>query len=58
MCAMLGWFSAARVCASRGTAPAARVAGERIGQDLESDVAIEPRIARAEDLAHAAFADC
>ena len=33
------------------------VAGERVGQDLQRDVAIELRIARAEDLAHSARAD-
>jgi hypothetical protein len=33
-----------------------RIAGERLGQDLERDVAIELRVARAIDLAHAAFA--
>ena len=30
---------------------------ERLGQDLDRDVAIQLRVARAKDLAHAAFAD-
>ena len=34
-----------------------RIAGERIGQDLQRDVAIELRVARAIDLAHAPGAD-
>lgn len=33
------------------------VAGERVGQDLERDIAIQLRIARAKHLAHAAFAE-
>jgi hypothetical protein len=33
-----------------------RISGERGGQDLQRDVAIESRIARAIDLAHSAFA--
>ena len=33
------------------------IAGERVRQDLDRDVAIQLRVARAVDLAHAAFAD-
>ena len=33
------------------------IVGERLGQDLDRDVAIEPRIARAIHLAHPAHAD-
>ena len=33
------------------------VAGERVGQDLERDIAIELRVARAIHLAHPARAD-
>jgi len=33
------------------------VAGERFGQQLEGDLASEPRVARAPDLAHAARAE-
>ena len=33
------------------------IAGERVGQDLQRDVAIQLRIARAIHLAHAALAD-
>ena len=33
------------------------VAGEGVGQDLQRDIAIELRIARAKHLAHAAGAD-
>ena len=35
----------------------ARVGGERFGDQLDRDVAPEPRIARAVDLAHAAGAN-
>jgi hypothetical protein len=34
-----------------------RIISQQIGQDLEGDVAIELRVARAVDLAHAARAD-
>ncbi len=34
-----------------------RITGEGVGQELQSDIAIELRIARAIHLAHAAFAD-
>ena len=54
MCAMLGWFNEARVLASRGTREPLGVAGERLGQDLHRDIAIELRIARTEYLAHPA----
>ena len=36
---------------------AIRIAGNAGRQDLDRDVAIEPRVARAVDLAHAAGAD-
>ena len=36
---------------------AIRIVGERRRQDLDGDVAVEPRIAGAIDLAHAARAD-
>ena len=34
------------------------IGGEGRWQELEGDVAVEPRVARAVDLAHAAGADC
>ena len=55
---MCGWLSAAMARASRskrsrsdGSPAQAR------GQDLDRDRAVEPRVARAIDLAHAAGAD-
>jgi hypothetical protein len=33
------------------------VVGERVGEDLEGDIAIELRVAGAQDLAHPAFAN-
>ena len=39
------------------TREAVRIGREEVGQDLQRDVAIEPRIARAIHLAHAARAD-
>jgi hypothetical protein len=58
MSAMLGWLNAASVCAlAREPRQAIGVAGERVREDLQRDVAIERRIAGAVDLPHAAFAD-
>ena len=55
---MLGWFSEARTCASRWKrASRSAIAGEGFGQDLERDVAIQLRVARAIHLAHAARAE-
>ena len=59
MCAMFGWFSEASVWASRcEPGEAVGVVREHgFGQDLERDVAIQLRIARAIHLAHAAGAE-
>ena len=55
---MLGWLSAASTCASRWKrATPLGVLRERRGQHLDRDVAVELRVARAIDLAHAARAD-
>ena len=49
---------AASVCASRvNPREPVGVAGERVGQYLQRDIAIELRVARAECLAHPARAD-
>ena len=58
MAAMFGWFSEARVLrfALEPREPIG-VGGERLGQDLDRDVAIQLRVARAIDLAHAAGAE-
>ena len=54
---MFGWFSAASILRFALEArQAIRVARERIRQDLDRDVAIEPRVARAVHLAHPARA--
>ena len=55
---MFGWFSEARICASRSNraSRSGSVANES-RQDLDRDVAIEPRVARPIDLTHAAVAD-
>ena len=42
---------------ARESRQAIRIVRERLGQDLDRDVAIQLRIARAIDLAHAPFAD-
>jgi hypothetical protein len=57
MWAMCGWFSEARVCASRWKR--ARRSGSLANewQDLQRDVAIQRRIAGPIHFAHAAFAD-
>ena len=56
---MFGWESAATVLRlALEAAHAARGSDAvRLGQDLERDVAVEPRVARAVDLAHAARAE-
>ena len=55
---MFGWLRAAAARASRSNAAEAiGIVGERGGQDLDRDVAAEPRVARAIDLAHAAGAE-
>ena len=58
MCAMFGWFSDAKVfgLALKPREPLG-VGGERLGQDLDRDVAIQLRVACAVDLAHAARAE-
>ena len=55
---MLGWLSVASVCASRvkRASRSGSVANE-FRQDLDRDVAIEPRVARAVDLTHSACAE-
>ena len=55
---MFGWLSEASTCASR-LKRASRSGSQReeLGQDLQRDVAIELRVARAIDLAHAACAE-
>ena len=55
---MFGWFSdGERLRFAREPREPFGIAGERVGQDLDRDVAIELRIARAIHLAHAAGAD-
>ena len=52
---MFGWLSAASVCASRlNRARRSAIGANELRQDLDRDVAIELRVARAIDLAHAA----
>ena len=58
MIAMFGWLSDARTFASRLEAgDSFRVCRERLGQDLDGDIAIELRVAGSVHLAHAPFAD-
>ena len=58
MCAMFGWFSDARVWASRvNRASRSGSAAKDVRQDFDRDIAIQLRIARPIHLAHAAFAD-
>ena len=58
MCAMFGWLRDASTCASRwNRASRSGSAPNKIGQDLDRDVAMELRVAGAVDLAHATFAD-
>ena len=54
---MFGWFSEASTRASRSKrATRSGSSREGRGQDLDGDVAAEPRVARAVHLAHAAGA--
>ena len=53
---MFAWFSAASVCASRANRATRSASAANIREDLESDVAIEPRVAPFIDLAHSAGA--
>ena len=58
MCAMFGWFRDASVWASRvKPRQPVGIVREGVRENLERDIAIQLRIARAKDLAHAAFAD-
>ena len=58
MAAMFGWFSDARVLASRWKrARRSASCAKRLGQDLDRDVAIQLRVAGPEDLPHTPFAD-
>jgi hypothetical protein len=54
---MFGWLSAASVLASRVKRDAIGIQRERLGQHLNRDRAIELRVSRALDLAHAAGAE-
>ena len=55
---MFGWLSDASTCASRSKrARRSGSAANASGQDLERDVALQLRVARAIDLAHAAGAE-
>ena len=55
---MFGCESAATALASRSKrARAVGVVGEAVGEDLDRDVAVEPRVARPVDLAHSAGAE-
>ena len=49
---MFGWFSDARSWASAEAGHARDVVSERLGQDLQRDIAIEFRVPGAIDLAH------
>ena len=58
MAAMLGWFSAARIFASRSNrASALGVGRDRSGQHLDGDLPLQVRVGCAIDLAHPAHAD-
>ena len=58
MRAMFGWLSDARTCASRWKrASRSGSLANDVGQDFDRDVAVQLRVARAIDLAHAAGAD-
>ena len=55
---MCGWFSAATARASRSKRSRdSRIVGDVRRQDLDRDRAVEPRVARLVDLAHAAGAE-
>ena len=51
---MFGWFNEASTALPAGTARAARVAREGVGQDSDRDLPTELGVAGALDLAHAA----
>jgi hypothetical protein len=59
MAAMLEWFSEARVLVgfTLEAREPIRIVGERLGQCLDGDVAIQFRIAGAKDLPHSPFPD-
>ncbi len=59
MAAMLEWFSEARVLVgfTLEAREPIRIVGERLGQRLDGDVAIQLRIAGAKDLPHSPFPD-
>ena len=54
---MFGWLSARRARFLLEALQALGIGRERRGQDLDGDVATEPRVAGAIDLAHPAGAD-
>ena len=54
---MLGWFSDARILASRSKRHPFRVAGEDFGQDLDGDSAGQCRVLGVIDDPHATAAD-
>ena len=54
---MCGWFSEATKRASRSRLVRSSTRRERAAQNLDRDRAVEPRVARPIDLAHAALAD-
>ncbi len=58
MAAMLGWLRLARICASRVNRESrSGVSREGVGEDLQRDLAVELRVGRLPDLAHAALAE-
>ena len=54
---MCGWFSDARIFASRWKRRAVGVVRECVGEDLDRDVSVQLRVAGPIDLPHPAFAD-
>ena len=54
---MLGCSMRASALASRSKRASRSGSTDRLGQDLDGDVAVEPLVARAVDLAHAASTD-
>ena len=58
MAAIPGWFRLARTCASRwNRASRSRIAGKRLGQDLQRHLAVQLGIGGLVDLSHPALAD-
>ena len=58
MAAMFGWFSAARVFASRSKPrQPLGVGSNRVGQNLDGDLPLQVGVGRAIHLAHPAHAD-